>query len=442
VRLSEIAPRLFQVNYRLFLSWRYLRARLVNLISVAGVMAGVAVLIVVVSIMDGFQERVRRVTRGNLSDITLTPLGELPPFPDLERRVKEASSEVKAVSPQITVPVAYFYESGSAGALRLQNRELFLMEVVGIEWNAEIRVSDIEDYLIVARHEDRPFFDEFAESREKHTVLVSRRFVLQFWGIDDDHLEMVPGRDLQISLLNERDDGSFSEKSYNLIVSGVYDGQDVTQDVSRLFMDIDQLRKMADIGPEYYAARVKLHDYRTAEHVKHVLEGRMPGFRADSWEDIQRDFLQAVDNEKVLLVIVLSFIVLLGGFIILATLTLTVVEKTRDIGILSALGAPRFGVLSVFLWTGLWIGILGAALGVGLGAWFTANVNWVKDRLADIGIDIFPPHIYRFRDIPTVWDWTSVAWIAGGSIVMAFFAGLFPALRAANMDPVKALRHE
>lgn len=131
------------VSYTLFLSWRYLRARLVNLISVGGVMAGVAVLIIVVSIMDGFQERVRRVTRGNLSDITLTPMTEVLPFDELERRVHAADGRIQAMSPVITIPVGHFYESASAGALRSQNRNLFLMEVLGIDWEAETKVSDI-----------------------------------------------------------------------------------------------------------------------------------------------------------------------------------------------------------------------------------------------------------------------------------------------------------
>ena len=112
-------------------------------------------------------------------------------------------------------------------------------------------------------------------------------------------------------------------------------------------------------------------------------------------------------------------------------------------GVLTALGAHRNGVLSMFLGTGLLIGVIGSLLGL-LGGWlFTKNVNGVKDFLEDnFGVQIFPPDIYLFDQIPTVWHWPTVFWIMGGSILVSFFAGFIPALRASRMDPVKALRYE
>lgn len=434
---------LFPVNYRLFLSWRYLRSRLVNLISVGGVMAGVAVLIIVVCIFDGFQERVRKITRGNLSDIILIPNEQPVPFGEIEAQLKRAEPRITGLSPLIKVPVGFFYESKRKRGLGKGNRDLFLMEAWGIDWDKERTVSEIHQNVLNAIDETRPFFSAFAQEREKRTVMISRRFTEKFLGMRKaEEWQALLDSDLPLALLNERADGTYAERSYNLIVTSIYEGHDVQQDVNRVFIPIDDLRSMADVEVPYHELRVKLADYREAKSVKAALKGRFPQFDVYTWEDVQRDFLQAVESEKILLLIVLSFIVLLGGFIILATLTLTVVEKTRDIGILSALGATWGGVLSVFLWTGLWIGILGSALGVLLGHLFVKNVNWIKDRLEDIDIYIFPPDIYRFRNVPTVWDWKTVGIIVLGSMLMAFFAGLIPALRAARMDPVRALRHE
>lgn len=317
------------------------------------------------------------------------------------------------------------------------------MEAVGVDWEREKRVSDVSKQVILAVNPDRPLYSKFAEEREKRTVLISLKFAERFLGARNrESLEALLETDLSVGLLNAREDGTYAERTYNLWITGIYEGEDVQQDVNRMYLGIRDLRTMADIGLPYLDIRIRLKDYEQADAIKKNLQGRFPGFQVQTWEDVQRAFLQAVDTEKVLLLIVLSFITLLGSFIILATLTLTVVEKTRDIGIMSALGATKGGVLSVFLSTAIWIAVMGSLLGVALGALFVRHVDWVKDRLEDIDIYIFPPEIYRFRSVPTVWDWNSVLWIVGGSILMAVIAGLIPALRAARMDPVKALRHE
>jgi lipoprotein-releasing system permease protein len=234
-----------------------------------------------------------------------------------------------------------------------------------------------------------------------------------------------------------------SWNTYQLPISAIYDGEDTSVDFARMYMDRETLRRLAQIPDAYHSIRVKLKDPRHAKEVKEDFLKKFPDFYTATWEEHRADFLRAVNNEKVLLAIVLSFIVLLGGFIILATLTLTVVEKTKDIGVLSALGATRRGVMELFIGNGFFIGVLGSILGVLLGWLFVSNVDWVHRQLREVfGIEMFPSDIYLFREIPTVWSWGTVAWIVGGSLLMAFVAGFFPALRAARMDPVKALRYE
>ncbi len=480
--------------YRLFLALRYLRSRLVNLISVGGVMAGVAVLIIVVSIMDGFQARVRKHVRGSLSHIILSPTASadrMPSFADLEKGLKQQEPHVVAAAPQIRYPVFYEYKTQRQVAIDSGGFTWWQMEAVGVDWAHESRVSELANAVLAVRDPDRPFFvTREAEDRGKTTLLVSRTFVEKFgltpydqetgepvfpYGamrtqegerIDDPTLLRARAQTLigqEISLIvgqagtDEAGNPSFKADTLQAVISGVYDSGDALEDLKTVFLDIERVRAMLaarmnyDKDPpeplpkhEYLQVNVKLDDFQHADAVKQRLAGTIGhSFIVETWEDQKADFLMAVEQEKVLLVIVLSFIVMLGGFIILATLTLTVVEKTRDIGIVGALGATPWGILSVFLWNGLLIGIIGALLGLGLGAWFTANVDAVKDALHDwFGIDIFPPTIYHFRTIPTVWHWPSVLTIMGGSVLVAFFAGLLPAMRAARLDPIKALRYE
>lgn len=445
--------------YVLFFALRYLRSRLVNFIAVGGVMVGVAVLIVVTGVMDGFREKVLAVLRGNLSDIVMTPLhppGEdLPDYLEMDRKIRE-DPRVAATSAQVEELVFYLFPTRSRGQPTVGDRGVFQMRAVGIDFEREKAVSRIAEYILDANDRERPFWsqrkiDYFKEG----TVIVSRTFAERFLpqGMVHELPAWLLDVDVGITFVEFTDEAGGAQpaggrvsagwKELQLPISAVYDGEDTSMDLSRLYFDIDDLRRIAKIKDEYHTIRVKLVDPQDASEVKQDFKRLYPGFQTATWRDHRADYLRAVNNEKVLLAIVLSFIVLLGGFVILATLTLTVVEKTRDIGVLAALGATRRGILGLFVGNGLLIGVLGAVLGVGLGWVFTDNVNVIKDFLADrMGVEIFPADIYLFRDIPTIWDWSTIALIAGGSILMAFVAGFIPAMRAARMDPIRALRHE
>lgn len=152
--------------YRLFLALRYLRSRLVNMISVGGVMVGVAVLIVVTSVFDGFQEQVRATVRGTLSHLVLTPRrpADAGPdwkqeaFADLERRLLAHDPRIVAVAPQIRLPIAYPYRSNRLEWANVDGLTLHQMEAVGIDWAREAKVSDLKKNLL-AGDQENPFFD-------------------------------------------------------------------------------------------------------------------------------------------------------------------------------------------------------------------------------------------------------------------------------------------
>ena len=433
--------------YRRFLSQRYLRSRFVNFISVAAVTAGIAVMIVVTAVMDGFQVKVKEVLRGTLSHLVMTPDGtsKPPAFEDLEKALL-ANRDVVGAAPELRSYVAHPFQASSWDE---NKTEFHLLEVVGIDWERERKVSRLADYL---REGDpkNPFFvqNDAAHRDFWKTGLFGRSFLQDFIRRNRDTGSWI-GETVEVVLLKRKRDrqgnpvaNEIGKDTRQVQIASVYDAEDQTQDRTRFYVPIDVLREISGVDTEYTEVLVRVKDYEQAARVKEEILATVPGFQVQTWEEVRANYLRAINNEKVLLQIVLSFIVLLAGFTILATLTLTVVEKTRDIGLLKAVGATTGGVLSLFLRSGLLIGVIGGVLGLGLGLFVTHNVNGIKDALASIGIQIFPPDIYLFREIPTNLDFWGIAWIVVGGILVAFLAGLPPALRAARMDPVVALRHE
>jgi lipoprotein-releasing system permease protein len=147
--------------------------------------------------------------------------------------------------------------------------------------------------------------------------------------------------------------------------------------------------------------------------------------------------------ESAVLNILLFMIIAVAGFGILATFFMIVVEKTRDIGILKSLGASAGGVLGIFMGYGLTLGVVGSGVGMVIGLLFVRNINGIRTVLESItGQKVFDPSIYYFYKIPTIVEPFTVGWIVFGALTIAVLASILPALRAATLHPVEALRYE
>ena len=162
-----------------------------------------------------------------------------------------------------------------------------------------------------------------------------------------------------------------------------------------------------------------------------------------TWRDKQGPLLAAVDMEMAVLNILLFLIIAVAGFGILAIFFMIVVEKTRDIGILKSLGAQASGIAGIFLGYGLFLGLVGAGAGLALGLAISLNINTIRAGVEwCTGERVFDPSIYYFFHIPTIVDPTTVTWIVAGAVGIAVASSVLPALRAARLHPVEALRHE
>jgi lipoprotein-releasing system permease protein len=239
--------------------------------------------------------------------------------------------------------------------------------------------------------------------------------------------------------------GKMAPVEDSFIVCDYFQSEMSEYDASYVFVPLDYLQHMRPMEGRVTSLQIKLKDYAAAREVVEELRTMFPGstYMVQTWEDKQGNLLAAIAIEKGILNVLLFMIIAVAGFGILAIFTMIVVEKTRDIGILKALGASNAGVMSIFLSYGLLLGLIGAGLGTLLGLGITNHLNEIERFLTRLtGQQIFDRNVYYFKEIPTSIQALSVALVNLGAVAIAVVFSILPALRAALLHPVRALRYE
>ena len=451
--------------YRLLLCSRYLTTRPIGLVSVVSVMLGVATLIIVNSVMLGFQTQLRSRLHGILSDV-MVEAPDLNGFTEPEivmEQIKEiVGDRVQAMTPVMEVPGLLQFES--EGGMRMMD-----VIIVGADPIGRAKVGDFARHLQSDANKANPSFEIPEEALEW------RRANRDRLPENDPDMPKSPGAFVGWQMAFHRmrtPDGGFKEmeilpkgSEFVLSTMAVSTGKAKPQFPSKRFVVADHFRcdmseydakfvfvplaflqemRIADQPPRVSSIQLKLKDFADAPMVVDQLKRSFqPYLFVSTWEDRQQVLLQAVKVERWLLNFILFFIVAVAGFGILAIFFMIVVEKTKDIGILKALGASDYGVMGVFLAYALVLGVIGCGLGAALGIWFTSNINPIERWLTYwTGIEIFPRNLYYFKEIPTKLDPWVVVWTNILALAIAVAASVLPARRAARLRPVEALRYE
>ena len=316
------------------------------------------------------------------------------------------------------------------------------------------RVSPFDPHANLRKQVDPE--DMFDAAKDQYTGIIlgqaiSQRKTTNAEGEIVDLYMVRPGDDVQIMFPSV---GSRAQPvSDNCTVVDFYSSNMHEYDSTFAFMPLSALQDMRGmIDPltgdgTVSTIQIKLKDGADLDAARDKLIARFPPsqypYDIHTWQDTQRPLLSAVSMELTILNILLFLIIAVAGFGILATFFMIVVEKTRDIGILKALGAPSRGVMSIFLAYGVSLGAVGTGAGIVLGLIFIRYINNIADLVAYVtGQEVFDPTIYYFSEIPTIISPVMVVLVAIGAIGIAVLASVLPALRAARLHPVEALRYE
>ncbi len=265
----------------------------------------------------------------------------------------------------------------------------------------------------------------------------------------EEGMHVIPGDDVTLTFPNA--DTPPEGVSDKFTVVDLYESKMVEYDSKLVFVPLSKLQELRGMYEPETGRRwvsqilIKSKPGTDLNQLRDQLREAFPPeyYIIETWRDRQETLLSAIFTEVAILNVLLFLIIAVAGFGILAIFFMIVVEKTRDIGILKSLGAGGSGIMQIFLTYSLSLGLFGSGIGLILGLLFVHYINEIASFLSMIlGHNVFDPRIYSFYEIPTIVNPLTITWIVAGAIFIAVAAGVLPALRAARMHPVEALRYE
>lgn len=444
------------------LALSYLFRRPVQLLAVLGVGIGLLALLAVLAVMNGLIEMNRTAVRGPMSDLVLVPAAseELPKY-EAYRKVLEGLPEVEAAAPHLIAFALFDFPQYVVDLSDPSYADLHGIELIGIDPEAEAKVTGFSKLLADA--EKLPVADPqnpFVVANQVFSrpgILVPDGFAARMPRPSKDGITSMnvatlpavlppPGQDLQ-------------PHNAEVHVAASYRGGDFRSRLDRVYMERSgrnglHYNLLGSQSADFTEVLLKVTpgiEIRVAKEA--ILAGLQqagitpPGGDAggslETWEERSATFLSAIENERRMVALVLFFIVIVAGFGLFATLSALVREKVRDLGVLAAIGySPLQRGLLVFL-TGAVATAIGSGLGL-LGAWQLYRgragiATWLEDSF---GIVVFRSDLYVVEGLPATWDPQQAFTLTAITFLLGLFFTAAPAIRAALLSPVKALRYE
>ncbi|MFN5048781.1 lipoprotein-releasing ABC transporter permease subunit, partial [Roseateles sp.] len=419
--------------YELQIGWRYTRAgrggrrnRFISFISgvsVLGIALGVAALIIVLSVMNGFQKEVRDRMLSVISHVELMSydgqgLTDWQAVAQRVRDIPELGSQIAGAAPFVL-----------SQALIARGEEMRGTIVRGIDPQREAEITPLAAQLLKEGVSTRLRSGEWG-------MVIGGELARQLGVREGDKLTLVaPGGQVTPAGTTPR------LKSFTVV--GIFHAGHYEYDSGLVLIDIDDAARLFRTGGPS-GVQLKLHDVHEARRVGERLMGTLGAeLRVRDWTRTNANWYDAVQVEKRLMGIILTLIVAVAAFNLVSTLVMTVTDKQSDIAILRTFGASPRSIMAIFMVQGATAGIIGTLSGVGLGLLVAFNIDVIVPAIERLlNVSFLPGSIYLISRMPSDPQSADIIPIAVTSLILAFLATLYPSWRASRVQPAEALRYE
>lgn len=417
--------------YELFIGWRYTRAKrknhfisFISLTSMIGIALGVAALIVVLSVMNGFQKELRTRILGVASHLEVTGGGNQLSDWQSVAAFTSKQQNVLASAPYISAQAMLSYDQGVQGAI-----------VRGVIPSAEDKVADLGKHMKVGRLEDL---------RAGEFAIVLGADLAQALGaqIGDKVVLMAPQGQFTPTGVVPR------LKQFTLV--GLFQIGMYEYDAGLALIHLDDAAKLYRMGDKVSGVRLKLADLfdapMMAANISDQLNAqanRSNDYYVSDWTRQHANFFRAVQMEKRVMFIILTLIVAVAAFNIVSTLVMAVTDKRADIAIMRTFGASPSSIMKIFIVQGALIGVIGTALGALFGILIALNIDTIIPFIENLfNVQFLAKDVYYISDLPSDLIWSDVITIVTVSFFLSLLATLYPSFKASRINPAEALRYE
>ncbi|HMA19926.1 MAG TPA: ABC transporter permease, partial [Gemmatimonadaceae bacterium] len=405
---------------------RYLRSRrgsrllsLISVIAIGGVLVGVAALILIIGVMNGLQRDLREKILVGSPDIRVLSYGEdlkIDDWPTVLAKVKK--------QPGVVAAAPFVLVEGGMNAGHDYGGAAYVVGMVP-SGRGVPEVTTIRQHLISGDF-------RFASSDGQHRGIVLGKLVASRYNAwPGDKINLISIAGIKPNAVT----GGFVPRVFQFEVTGIVETGMYEYDNAYVYIALDKAQEFAALGNGVTGIEVKTENRWEAPTVaSRIIAALGWPYRTVDWQEQNRSLFQALKLEKLGMGVILLLIVMVAAFNIVSTLTMVVADKTREIGILKAMGLPARSIRRVFLVQGIVIGLVGTALGllVGFGG------AWALEKYKFIPLD---PSVYFIDHLPVATQPLDVAWIVLASVVTAALATLYPAIQASRLYPIDAIRH-